>query len=70
MIRWWLWEIPTESGAVLFAKNSDRQSDEPHIMIRIARKGHNPDQEPTLQLTYIKIPQVQDTYETVLRGSD
>jgi secernin len=56
----------TEDGSVLFAKNSDRQPNEPHIMIRIPRKRYSPESDTFLQATYIKIPQVKETYEVVL----
>lgn len=56
----------TADGSVLFAKNSDRQPNEPHVMLRIPRQKHDPDKEKYLQATYIKIPQVEETYEVVL----
>lgn len=56
----------TEDGSVLFAKNSDRQPDEPHIMVRIPRKQYDTEKNGFLQATYIKIPQVEETYEVVL----
>lgn len=56
----------TEDGSVLFAKNSDRQPNEPHIMLRIPRKRHDTGTDKFLQATYIKIPQVEETCEVVL----
>jgi secernin len=53
----------TRDGAVIFAKNSDRQPNEPHLMIRIPRRKHL---EPYLRATYIQIPQVPETYEVLL----
>ncbi len=56
----------TLDGSVLFAKNSDRQPNEPHIMIRIPRKRHDLVQNRYVKTTYIQIPQVEHTYEVVL----
>lgn len=56
----------TEDGSVLFAKNSDRQANEPHIMIRVPAKQHDLSSEPRLHATYIEIPQVKETYEVFL----
>lgn len=56
----------TEDGSVLFAKNSDRQPNEPHIMLRIPRTQHDLEKDKYLQATYIKIPQAAQTYEVVL----
>ena len=53
-----------ENGDVLFAKNNDRSPNEPHIVIRSpARRGA---QNQSLKLTYIEIPEVNQTLETVL----
>lgn len=56
----------TKDGSVIFAKNSDRQPNEPHIMVRIPGKDHNAEHEKYLRATYIQIPQVKVTYEVVL----
>lgn len=56
----------TEDGSVLFAKNSDRQANEPHIMIRIPAQKHDTSKEKYIQATYINVPQVEETYEVVL----
>lgn len=56
----------TEDGSVLFAKNSDRQPNEPHIMIRVPRMRHDLERDKYLKATYIQIPQVRETYEVVL----
>jgi dipeptidase len=57
----------TKDGSVLFAKNSDRQPNEPHVMIRVPRRKYDlsgPEKE--LKATYISIPQVEETYEVLL----
>jgi len=55
----------TKDGSVLFAKNSDRHPNEPHLMIRIPRRKNSLNKEQ-LTTTYIKIPQVAETYEVLL----
>ncbi|NLM69689.1 MAG: peptidase U34 [Firmicutes bacterium] len=54
----------TKNKTVLFAKNSDRQPNEPHIMIRIPRQVHP--QGAKVKCTYIEIDQVRETYEVML----
>lgn len=54
----------TEDGNVIFAKNSDRQPNEPHLMIKVPRKTYPSGSK--LQCTYIEIEQVQETYEVLL----
>ncbi|NLG88128.1 MAG: peptidase U34 [Clostridiaceae bacterium] len=54
----------TEQGTVLFAKNSDRSPNEPHLVVRIPEKKHTAGSP--LKLTYITIPQVEYTYAAVL----
>lgn len=54
----------TADGSVLFAKNSDRQSNEPHNMIRIPRTKHPVPSK--VRCTYIEIDQVPKTYEVLL----
>lgn len=54
----------TETGRVLFAKNSDRQPNEPHIMIRIPRRVHPKGSK--VKCTYIEIDQAEETYEVLL----
>ncbi|UNC92447.1 C69 family dipeptidase [Candidatus Contubernalis alkaliaceticus] len=54
----------TTDGSVIFAKNSDRQPNEPLIMIRIPRKHYN--QGAKVRCTYIEIDQAEETYEVML----
>ncbi len=54
----------TADGRVLFAKNSDRQPNECHIIIRVPRKKYS--EGTKLRCTYIEIDQVEETYEVIL----
>ena len=54
----------TAHGGVIFAKNSDRQPNEPHLLIRIPRRKHPPGTK--LRCTYIEIEQARETYEVFL----
>ncbi len=54
----------TASGEVLFAKNSDRDSNEAHLIELIPAQDHSP--TARLQCTYIEIPQVPHTYQVLL----
>ncbi len=54
----------TRNKDVLFAKNSDRQPNEPHIMIRIPRKNYKKGSK--VKLTYIEIDQAEETYAVFL----
>lgn len=54
----------TKDGIALFAKNSDRQPNEPHILIRVPRKYHG--ENAKVKCTYIEIDQVPHTYEVIL----
>ncbi len=56
--------LATRNGEVLFAKNSDRQPNEPHIMVRIPRKKHPAGEK--VQCTYIEVEQSEITYEVFL----
>lgn len=56
--------IATRDGSVLFAKNSDRQPNEPHIMVRIPRKKHEPGEK--VKCTYVEVEQSELTYEVFL----
>jgi secernin len=54
----------TKSGKVLFAKNSDRDPDEPAEIVFIPRQSHS--QGETVKVTHISIPQVNQTYGVLL----
>lgn len=54
----------TMDGNVLFAKNSDRQPNEPHLMIRIPRKQYATGEK--VKCTYIEVEQATETYEVLL----
>ncbi|HYE09893.1 MAG TPA: C69 family dipeptidase [Patescibacteria group bacterium] len=54
----------TKDGSVIFAKNSDRQPNEPHIVIRVPRKKHEKGQK--LKCTYIEVEQSDESYEVLL----
>ncbi len=51
-------------GDMLFAKNSDRSPNEPHLVARVPAADHP--QGSTVKLTYITIPQAAHTLEAVL----
>ncbi len=54
----------TLNGSVLFGKNSDREKDEPHIIIRVPRKEHKKGER--VRCTYIEIDQAELTYDCIL----
>ncbi|HNX29166.1 MAG TPA: C69 family dipeptidase [Syntrophomonadaceae bacterium] len=54
----------TRDGAVIFGKNSDRQPNEPHIMIRVPRKTYK--KGSRVKLTYIEIDQAEETNEVLM----
>lgn len=54
----------TRDGSVLFAKNSDRQPNEPHIIIRVPAKVHGPGKK--VKCTYIEVDQAEETYGVLL----
>ena len=54
----------TADGATLFAKNSDREPNEAHQLLRIPAARHAPGER--VKCTYIEIPQVEETYEVLL----
>ncbi len=54
----------TRDGCVLFAKNSDRQPREPHIIVRIPRKEYPAGEK--VKCTYIEVDQSELTYEVFL----
>lgn len=54
----------TSNGSVILAKNSDREPNEPHIIVRVPRKKHLPNKKT--KCTYIEIGETEETYETYL----
>ncbi|MGE5422751.1 MAG: C69 family dipeptidase [Ignavibacteriales bacterium] len=54
----------TKDGTVLFAKNSDRQPNEPHIMVRVPAKRFKPGEK--VKCTYIEVEQSEATFEVLL----
>ena len=54
----------TKDGKVIFAKNSDRQPNEPHLMIRIPRQKYP--EGAKVKCTYITIDQVRETFDVLL----
>ena len=54
----------TADGSVIFAKNSDRQPNEPLLTIRVPRRKH--EKGSKLKCTYIEIDQVEETFEVLL----
>lgn len=54
----------TKDGSVLFAKNSDRQPNEPHLIIHIPRKTYPSGSK--VKCTYIEMEQVSETFEVLL----
>ncbi|KUG02452.1 dipeptidase [hydrocarbon metagenome] len=56
--------MATRDGSVLFAKNSDRQPNEAHIMVRVPRKNHPAGEK--VKCTYVEVEQSELTYEVFL----
>lgn len=54
----------TQDGAVIFAKNSDRQPNEPLLSMRLPRRSFPPGSR--LKCTYITIDQAEETYDVLL----
>jgi len=54
----------TADGTVILAKNSDRQPNEAHVLVRVPRTSH--ESGAGVQCTYVQIPQVAETYEVLL----
>lgn len=54
----------SRDGRVYFAKNSDRQPNEPHIIIQVPRRQHP--KGARLRCTYIEIEQSPETYAVLL----
>lgn len=60
----------TKNGEMLFAKNSDRSANEPHLVVRYGAKDFDLETNPTVKTTYITIPQAAHTHEVVLLKPD
>lgn len=56
----------TKNGEILFAKNSDRAANEPHLVVRYPAKDNDLKKNADVKLTYISLPQIEHTYEVVL----
>ena len=54
----------TADGVMLFGKNSDREPNEAHYVIRIPAAHHAPNS--MVKCTYVEIPQVEQTYAVLL----
>lgn len=54
----------TADGVTLFGKNSDREPNEAHHIVRIPAASHAPG--ANVKCTYIEIPQVEQTYTVLL----
>lgn len=54
----------TADGSVIFAKNSDREPNEAHVLLHVPRTRHEPG--AMVKCTYIEIPQVPETCEILL----
>ena len=54
----------TADGAVLFAKNSDRDPREAHEIVRFPAARHSPGD--VVRCTYVEVPQVNHTFEVLL----
>jgi secernin len=54
----------TEDGSVIFAKNSDREANEAHMVTLVPAAEH--EVGSTVQCTYVAIPQVQHTHAVLL----
>src|SRR5690625_7262255 len=51
----------TKDGSIIFAKNSDRQPNEPQILVHIPQKTYR--ENSKVKCTYIEINQVKKTNE-------
>ena len=54
----------TADGRTILAKNSDREPNEAQLLTYVPRQQHASGEQ--VQCTYVKIPQVRDTFEVVL----
>lgn len=53
----------TKNKSLIFAKNSDREPDEAQSIVHFPRIKHS---ESLLQCTFIRIPQIEETYEIMV----
>ncbi len=53
----------TKTNSLIFGKNSDREPNEAHAIVRFPRLKHI---EKTLRCGFINIPQVEETFEVIL----
>ena len=60
----------TKDGSVIFGKNSDRDCNEPQVILRQPRKTYDLSTKPMIDATYIQVPQIEETYEVVLSKPD
>lgn len=54
----------TADGSTILAKNSDREPNEAQLLTYVPRQQHADGEQ--VQCTYIKLPQVRETFEVVL----
>lgn len=54
----------TKSGALIFAKNSDREANEAQYLMHVPRARH--EKGATLRCTYVEIPQAAETHGVLL----
>jgi secernin len=54
----------TVDGVTILAKNSDREPNEAHHLLRVPAAQHPPGS--TVECTYIEVPQVEQTFEVLL----
>lgn len=54
----------TADGATLFGKNTDREPNEAHEVVRVPRARHEPGSR--VRCTYVEIPQVEQTWAVLL----
>lgn len=60
--------LPKATGdkSLIFAKNSDRSPNEPHIVVSLPARDYDLSENPEVKLTYLTIPQVRHTYAVTL----
>lgn len=56
----------TKDGKIIFAKNSDRDSNEAQLLIRYPRRKYDLRLNPVVKTTYLEIPQAAETYDVIL----